>query len=160
MNAWMKDRNERVGQGAGKREQLPPPGIYERKEACSVTSKSDAAWQKGLGQQMRVHNNTKIDNSIRKTVWKNTRKIRQNLGLYSSLDSVIRCLYQCTSHSCAVFVFNTYHSKLSHSQTHEYIVPQWMTENSKWSQKKCSSMCLCITKQETAHKGQARYKRW
>lgn len=21
-------------------------------------------------------------------------------------------------------------------------------------------MCLCITKQETAHKGQARYKRW
>lgn len=38
MITWMKDRNEtRAGQGTGKKEQVPSPGFYERKKACSVT---------------------------------------------------------------------------------------------------------------------------
>lgn len=49
---WKTVGNKRrAGNWKGKREQVPSPGYYERKEACSATWRSDAAWEKGLGQQ-------------------------------------------------------------------------------------------------------------
>lgn len=52
MTTWMKDRNGTIaGQATGKREQVPSLGFQERKEPWSVICRSDAAREKGLGQQ-------------------------------------------------------------------------------------------------------------
>lgn len=82
MITWMKDRNEtRAGQGTGKKEQVPSPGFYERKKACSVTCRMLDEKNGATNIGLCWHKETlKLNNSVRTKGMKeqSTRKIKQN----------------------------------------------------------------------------------